>query len=51
MSQQIRLYCTASKNEAEEWYILMETAFEEEGYPLALVEIDEKMPSMSFHFI
>ncbi|KEC54598.1 50S ribosomal protein L11 methyltransferase [Bartonella koehlerae] len=42
MSQQIRLYCTASKNEAEEWYIFMGTAFEEEGYPLSLAEIDEK---------
>ncbi|WP_019221494.1 50S ribosomal protein L11 methyltransferase [Bartonella senegalensis] len=42
MSQQIRLYYTASKNEAEEWYVLMETAFDEEGYPLALAEIDEK---------
>ncbi|WP_317993473.1 50S ribosomal protein L11 methyltransferase [Bartonella gliris] len=42
MSQQIRLYCTAFKNEAERLYTLMETAFDEEGYPLALVEIDEK---------
>ncbi|WP_375623357.1 MULTISPECIES: 50S ribosomal protein L11 methyltransferase [unclassified Bartonella] len=42
MSQQIRLYCTASKNEAEQFYTLIETAFDEEGYPLALVEIDEK---------
>ncbi|MCZ2204050.1 50S ribosomal protein L11 methyltransferase [Bartonella sp. A05] len=42
MSQQIRLYCTACKNEAEKFYTLMETTFEEEGYPLALTEIDEK---------
>ncbi|EJF88285.1 ribosomal protein L11 methyltransferase [Bartonella vinsonii subsp. arupensis OK-94-513] len=42
MSQQIRLYYTASKNEAEQYYALMERAFEEEGYPLALTEIDEK---------
>ncbi|WP_455478194.1 50S ribosomal protein L11 methyltransferase [Bartonella sp. B10] len=42
MSQQIRLYYTAFKNEAERCYDLMETAFEEKGYPLALVEIDEK---------
>ncbi|AQX28237.1 MULTISPECIES: 50S ribosomal protein L11 methyltransferase [unclassified Bartonella] len=42
MSQQVRLYCKASKNEAEQFYALMETAFEEEGYPLALTEIDEK---------
>ncbi|WP_336279527.1 50S ribosomal protein L11 methyltransferase [Bartonella sp. CB175] len=42
MSQQIRLYCTACKSEAEQFYALMETAFDEEGYPLALVEIDEK---------
>ncbi|ENN93848.1 50S ribosomal protein L11 methyltransferase [Bartonella bovis] len=42
MSQQIRLFCTAPKNEAEQFYTLMEAAFEEEGYPLALVEIDEK---------
>ncbi|WP_175868695.1 50S ribosomal protein L11 methyltransferase [Bartonella gabonensis] len=42
MSQQIRLYYTASKSEAEQFYMLMETAFDEEGYPLALTEIDEK---------
>ncbi|MBB5073145.1 ribosomal protein L11 methyltransferase [Bartonella callosciuri] len=42
MSQQIRLYYTASKNEAERFYTLMEAAFDEEGYPLALTEIDEK---------
>ncbi|VEJ45613.1 50S ribosomal protein L11 methyltransferase [Bartonella vinsonii] len=42
MSQQIRLYYTASKNEAERSYTLMEKAFEDEGYPLALTEIDEK---------
>ncbi|EJF91461.1 50S ribosomal protein L11 methyltransferase [Bartonella melophagi] len=42
MSQQIRLFCTALKDEAEQFYTLMEEAFEEEGYPLALVEIDEK---------
>ncbi|WP_455478972.1 50S ribosomal protein L11 methyltransferase [Bartonella sp. B23] len=42
MSQQVRLYCTIFKNEAEQLYTLMETAFDEEGYPLALAEIDEK---------
>ncbi|MET3589527.1 ribosomal protein L11 methyltransferase [Bartonella silvatica] len=42
MSQQIRLYCTASRNEAEQLYALMEAIFDEEGYPLALAEIDEK---------
>ncbi|WP_208440501.1 50S ribosomal protein L11 methyltransferase [Bartonella raoultii] len=42
MSQQIRLYCTAFKNKAEQFYTLIETVFEEEGYPLALTEIDEK---------
>ncbi|UNE53669.1 50S ribosomal protein L11 methyltransferase [Bartonella machadoae] len=42
MSQQIRLYYTAFKDEAERFYALMETAFDEEGYPLALTEIDEK---------
>ncbi|WP_074381273.1 50S ribosomal protein L11 methyltransferase [Bartonella doshiae] len=42
MSQQIRLYCTAFKSEAEQLYALVETAFDEEGYPLALTEIDEK---------
>ncbi|WP_407965815.1 50S ribosomal protein L11 methyltransferase [Bartonella sp. C271] len=42
MSQQIRLYWTALKNEAEKFYALMEVAFEEEGYPLALTEIDDK---------
>lgn len=49
MSQQIRLYYTASKNEAEQFYTLIESAFDEEGYPLALTEIDEKTPSMNFH--
>ncbi|WP_375622988.1 MULTISPECIES: 50S ribosomal protein L11 methyltransferase [unclassified Bartonella] len=42
MSQQIRLYYTASKNQAERFYTLIETAFDEEGYPLALTEIDEQ---------
>ncbi len=42
MSQQIRLYYTALKNEAERFYTLIETAFDEEGYPLALTEIDEQ---------
>ncbi|WP_375619627.1 50S ribosomal protein L11 methyltransferase [Bartonella sp. TS25HLJMH] len=42
MSQQIRLYYTASKNEAERFYTLIDTAFDEEGYPLALTEIDEQ---------
>ncbi|WP_409360765.1 50S ribosomal protein L11 methyltransferase [Bartonella heixiaziensis] len=42
MSQQVRLYYTVFKNEAEQLYTLMETAFDEEGYPLALAEIDEK---------
>ncbi|WP_039759005.1 50S ribosomal protein L11 methyltransferase, partial [Bartonella queenslandensis] len=42
MSQQIRLYYTTFKNEAERLYTLIEKAFDEEGYPLALVEIDEQ---------
>ncbi|WP_375636172.1 50S ribosomal protein L11 methyltransferase [Bartonella sp. MR90HLJMH] len=42
MSQQIRLYYTASKNEAERFYTLIDTAFDEEGYPLALTEINEQ---------
>ncbi|EJF77192.1 ribosomal protein L11 methyltransferase [Bartonella sp. DB5-6] len=42
MSQQVRLYCTIFKEEAERFYTLMETAFDEEGYPLALAEVDEK---------
>ncbi|WP_336294292.1 50S ribosomal protein L11 methyltransferase [Bartonella sp. CB169] len=42
MSQQVRLYYATFKSEAERLYTLMETAFDEEGYPLALVEIDEK---------
>ncbi|WP_212112224.1 50S ribosomal protein L11 methyltransferase [Bartonella queenslandensis] len=42
MSQQIRLYYTTFKNEAERLYTLIETAFDEEGYPLALVEVDEQ---------
>ncbi|MDD9334061.1 MAG: 50S ribosomal protein L11 methyltransferase, partial [Bartonella sp.] len=42
MTQQIRLYCTVCKNEVERLYTLMETAFDEQGYPLALTEIDEK---------
>lgn len=42
MSRQIRLYYTTLKNEAERLYTLIETAFDEEGYPLALVEIDEQ---------
>ncbi|WP_332060465.1 50S ribosomal protein L11 methyltransferase [Bartonella sp. CB74] len=42
MSQQVRLYYTAFKSEAERLYTLMEIAFDEEGYPLALAEIDER---------
>ncbi|WP_254474342.1 50S ribosomal protein L11 methyltransferase [Bartonella sp. B1098] len=42
MSQQIRLYYTAFKSEAERFYTLIEAAFDEEGYPLALTEVDEK---------
>ncbi|EJF83002.1 50S ribosomal protein L11 methyltransferase [Bartonella rattimassiliensis] len=42
MSQQIRLFYSAFKSEAEQFYTLLETAFDEEGYPLALAEIDEK---------
>ncbi|WP_413154598.1 50S ribosomal protein L11 methyltransferase [Bartonella sp. cb54] len=42
MSQQVRLYYTAFKSEAERFYTLMEAAFDEEGCPLALAEIDEK---------
>ncbi len=42
MSQQVRLYYTALKNEAKRFYTLIETAFDEEGYPLALAEVDEK---------
>ncbi|MBB4076590.1 ribosomal protein L11 methyltransferase [Bartonella fuyuanensis] len=42
MSQQIRLYYSAFKSEVEQFYTLLETAFDEEGYPLALIEIDEK---------
>ncbi|ABM44535.1 ribosomal protein L11 methyltransferase [Bartonella bacilliformis str. Heidi Mejia] len=42
MSQQIRLYCAAHKREAEHFYNLIENAFDEEGYPLVLAEIDEE---------
>ncbi len=42
MSQQVRLYYTAFKSEAERFYTLIETAFDEEGYPLALAKVDEK---------
>ncbi|KEG19210.1 50S ribosomal protein L11 methyltransferase [Bartonella bacilliformis] len=42
MSQQIRLYCAAYKKEAEQFYNLIENAFDEEGYPLVLAEIDEE---------
>ncbi|WP_455476679.1 50S ribosomal protein L11 methyltransferase [Bartonella sp. B41] len=42
MSQQVRLYYTVCKSEAERLYALMELAFEEEGYPLAITEVDEK---------
>ncbi|WP_375606978.1 MULTISPECIES: 50S ribosomal protein L11 methyltransferase [unclassified Bartonella] len=42
MSQQIRFYYTAFKSEAEQFYTLIERAFDEEGYPLALIEIDEQ---------
>ncbi|WP_455473773.1 50S ribosomal protein L11 methyltransferase [Bartonella sp. B30(2025)] len=42
MSQQIRLCYIALKSDAERFYTVMETTFEEEGYPLGLTEIDEK---------
>jgi ribosomal protein L11 methyltransferase len=38
---QTRLHLTASRADAERIYAALETAFEDEGYPLALQEIDE----------
>ncbi|HWK64306.1 MAG TPA: 50S ribosomal protein L11 methyltransferase [Rhizobiaceae bacterium] len=38
---QTRLYVTASRDEANRIYAALEFAFEEEGYPLAVVELDE----------
>lgn len=42
MLQQVRLYYNAFKNEAEQFYTVIEATFDEEGYPLALTEIDEE---------
>ncbi|WP_455475168.1 50S ribosomal protein L11 methyltransferase [Bartonella sp. B17] len=42
MSEQVRLYYVALKSDAKRFYTFMETAFDEEGYPLGLTEIDEK---------
>ncbi|AGF74704.1 ribosomal protein L11 methyltransferase [Bartonella australis AUST/NH1] len=42
MSQQVRLYCTIPKSKVKQFYALIETAFDEEGYPLSLMEIDEQ---------
>lgn len=38
---QTRLYLTGTKAEAERIFVALETAFEEDGLPLALLEIDE----------
>ncbi|RCS25453.1 50S ribosomal protein L11 methyltransferase [Phyllobacterium salinisoli] len=39
---QTRLYLTAGKDEAERVYRLLEEEFEEDGLPIALVEMDEE---------
>jgi ribosomal protein L11 methyltransferase len=39
---QIRLFLTAGKEEAERIYALIEQEFEEDGLPIALVEMDEE---------
>lgn len=39
---QIRLYHTASKDQAEQLYKLLEAAFEEDAFPLAITEINEE---------
>lgn len=39
---QTRLHLTASKNEAERIFASLETAFEEEGWPIAILEVDEE---------
>lgn len=38
---QTRLYLTASRAEASRAYALLEAAFEEDGFPLGLTEVDE----------
>jgi ribosomal protein L11 methyltransferase len=38
---QTRLHLTASRDDAERIYAALETAFEDDGFPLALQEIDE----------
>ena len=38
---QSRIFYVTDKKEAEELYALLEPAFEDDGYPLALTEIDE----------
>lgn len=38
---QIRYFATGPKAEAERWYAALETAFEDEGAPIAITEIDE----------
>jgi ribosomal protein L11 methyltransferase len=39
---QIRLHLTGTKAEAERIYAALETAFEEDGLPLAILELDEE---------
>ena len=38
---QVRYFFQASKPQAEKLYRILETTFEDDGYPLALFEIDE----------
>jgi len=40
--QQTRLYLTGTKAEAERIYAALEAAFEEDGLPLAIIEVDEE---------
>ena len=38
---QVRYFFQASKPQAEKFYRILETTFEDDGYPLAIFEIDE----------
>lgn len=38
---QIRLSCSAPRNEAERRFRLAEAAFDDDGYPVAVIEVDE----------
>ena len=47
---QTRLHITAGKSEAERIFAALDTAFEEDGLPIAVLEVDEDRASARSYF-